>query len=120
SEGQMFVSSRLEGIVYRVTPFKEAQPFARNLGVATGIAFDKQGQMYVGDRTGNIFQVNGIGEEKIWAELEPSVAAYHLAWGPDDALYVTSPTVTSFDSISRIDKDGNVSVFYKGLGRPQG
>jgi sugar lactone lactonase YvrE len=120
SEGQMFVSSRLDGTVYRVTPFKEAQPFARNLGVATGIAFDKQGQMYVGDRTGNIFQVNGIGEEKIWAELEPSMAAYHLAWGPDDALYVTSPTVTSFDSISRIDKDGNVSVFYKGLGRPQG
>src|SRR5688572_10245202 len=38
SSGQMFVSSRMEGTVYRVTPFKEAVPFARNLGVATGIA----------------------------------------------------------------------------------
>ena len=40
SSGQMFVSSRIDGTVYRVTPFKEALPFARNLGIATGIAFD--------------------------------------------------------------------------------
>ena len=119
-EGQMFVTSRLDGNVYRVTPFKEAVPFARNLGVATGIAFDSQGQMFVGDRNGTIFQVDEIGEDQSWATLEPSVSAYHLAFGPDDALYVAAPTVTSFDSITRIDKDGNASVFYRGLGRPQG
>jgi sugar lactone lactonase YvrE len=119
-EGQMFVSSRLEGTVYRVTPFKEAVPFSRNLGVATGIAFDGAGQMYVGDRTGTIYKVNEIGEEKAWARLEPSVSAYHLAFGPDDALYVTGPTVTSFDSVKRVDEEGNVTVFYRGLGRPQG
>jgi sugar lactone lactonase YvrE len=119
-EGQMFVTSRLDGNVYRVTPFKEAVPFARNLGVATGIAFDPQGQMYVGDRTGTIYKVSEIGEEKSWAQLEPSVSAYHLAWGPDDALYVAGPTVTSFDSIARIDRDGNAKQFYRGLGRPQG
>src|SRR6185503_17125891 len=34
SDGQMFVSSRLDGAVYRINPFKEAVPFARNLGVA--------------------------------------------------------------------------------------
>ena len=119
-EGEMFVSSRFDGTVYRVTPFKDAQPFARNLGVATGIAFDPAGTMYVGDRTGTIFTVNEIGEEQSWAELEPSVSAYHLAWGPDAALYVTGPTVTSFDSIYRIDEDGDVAVFFRGLGRPQG
>jgi sugar lactone lactonase YvrE len=120
STGQMFVSSRMDGIVYRITPFKEAVPFARNLGVATGIAFDRADTMYVGDRTGRIYKVNGIGEEKPWAQLEPSVSAYHLAVGPDEALYVTGPTVASFDSIMRVDTDGEVSVFYKGLGRPQG
>jgi sugar lactone lactonase YvrE len=119
-EGQMFVTSRLDGSVYRVTPFKEAVPFARNLGVATGIAFDSRGQMYVGDRNGTIFKVDEIGEDQSWAQLEPSVSAYHLAFGPDDALYVAAPTVTSFDLITRIDKDGNASVFYRGLGRPQG
>jgi DNA-binding beta-propeller fold protein YncE len=119
-DGQMFVSSRLEGVVYRVTPFKEAAPFARNLGVATGIAFDREGVMYVGDRTGTIFKVNGIGEERAWAQIEPSVSAFHLAFGPDDSLYVAGPSVTSFDAIWRIDPNGEVDVFFRGLGRPQG
>jgi sugar lactone lactonase YvrE len=118
--GQMFVSSRLDGTVYRVTPFKEVLPFVRNLGIATGIAFDKSGTMYVGDRSGTIYRVNGVGEEQAWAQLEPSVSAYHLAFGPDDALYVTGPTITSYDSIYRIDQKRDVGVFYRGLGRPQG
>jgi len=118
--GQMFISSRLDGTVYRITPFKEAVPFVGNLGIATGITFDRSGTMYVGDRTGTIYKVNEIGEEKSWVQLEPSVSAYHLAVGPDDALYVTGPTVTSFDSVWRIDQSGKVSAFYKGLGRPQG
>lgn len=119
-DGEMFVSSRLEGVVYKVNPFKEAMSFARNLGVATGIAFDRNGVMHVGDRTGTIFKVNGIGEERAWTQVEPSVSAFHLAFGPDDSLYVAGPTVTSFDSIWRVNPDGDVDVFFKGLGRPQG
>ncbi|HEY6804303.1 MAG TPA: IPT/TIG domain-containing protein [Pyrinomonadaceae bacterium] len=120
ADGEMFVTSRLDGSVYRVTALKEAGAFARNLGVATGIAFDSNGVMYVGDRSGTIYRVNGIGEEKVWAQLEPSVAAYHLAFGPDDSLYVTGPTVTSFDCVWRVNKDGDADLFFKGLGRPQG
>jgi sugar lactone lactonase YvrE len=119
-DGEMFVTSRLEGVVYKITPFKEAVAFARNLGVATGMAFDRSGLMYVGDRTGTIFKVNGIGEERAWAQVEPSVSAFHMAFGPDDALYIAGPTVTSFDCIWRIDSEGGIDVFYKGLGRPQG
>ncbi len=119
-DGQMFVTSRLEGTVYKITPFKEAVAFARNLGVATGIAFDRSGVMHVGDRTGTIFKVNGIGEERAWAQVEPSVAAFHMAFGPDDALYISGPTVTSFDCVWRLDADGQLDVFFKGLGRPQG
>ena len=119
-DGEMFVTSRLEGVVYRLTPFKEAVVFARNLGVATGIAFNQEGLMHIGDRTGTIFKINGIGEERAWTQLEPSVSAFHLAFGPDDSLYMTGPTVTSFDSIWRINPDGDVDIFFKGLGRPQG
>ena len=118
--GRMFVTSRLDGTVYRVTPLKEVVIFAGELGIATGLAFNRQGEMFVGDRSGKIYRVNEIGAAERWAELEPSVSAYHLACGPDDALYVTGPTVSSFDSITRFDEDGRGTVFYRGLGRPQG
>ena len=118
--GEMFITSRYDGTVYRVTPFKEAEEFAHNLGIATGIAFDPDGRMFVGDRSGTIFLVNEIGEGTPFATLEPSVAAYHLAFGPDGNLYVTGPTLSSFDSIIRISPDGEVTRFFSGMGRPQG
>jgi sugar lactone lactonase YvrE len=118
--GRMFVTSRLDGMVYRVSPLKEVVVFASELGIATGLAFNRAGEMFVGDRSGAIYRVNEIGEAKPWAQLEPSVSAYHLAFGPDDALYVTGPTVSSFDAIMRLDHDGEATVFYRGLGRPQG
>jgi sugar lactone lactonase YvrE len=118
--GRMFVTSRLAGAVYSVTPGKEVVVFAGDLGIATGLAFNREGDMFVGDRSGTIFRINEIGEAKQWAEMEPSVSAYHLAFGPDDALYVTGPTVSSFDAIMRFDKDGHAGEFYRGLGRPQG
>ncbi|HLL15562.1 MAG TPA: hypothetical protein VK388_10890 [Pyrinomonadaceae bacterium] len=118
--GQLFVTSRNDEIVYRLSHFNEAVPFARNLGVATGLAFDRAGRMYVGDRTGTIHRVNSIGEVQPWAQLEPSVAAYHLAFGPDDALYVTGPTVSSYDAVMRVDPNGRAEVFFRGLGRPGG
>jgi len=118
--GRMFVTSRLDGMVYRVTPLKEVVVFASDLGIATGLAFNRDGEMFVGDRSGAIYRVNEIGEARPWAQLEPSVSAYHLAFGSDDALYVTGPTVSSFDAITRLDEGGEATVFYRGLGRPQG
>jgi hypothetical protein len=118
--GRMFVTSRFDGTVYRVSPVREFAVFAGDLGIATGLAFNVAGEMFVGDRSGTIFRINEIGEATPWAEHEPSVSAYHLAFGPDDALYVTGPTVSSFDAIMRFDKTGTSEVFYRGLGRPQG
>jgi len=117
---RMFVTSRFDGTVYRVTAERQFVAFAADLGVATGLAFNRSGEMFVGDRSGTIFRINEIGEAKPWAQHEPSVSAYHLAFGPDGSLYVSGPTVSSFDSIVRFDEDGNASTFYQGLGRPQG
>lgn len=119
-EGQMFVTSRFDGTVYRVSPFKEAEPFARNLGIATGIAFDASGQMFVGDRSGTIYRVSDIGDPHSFAAIEPSMAAYHMAFGPDGALFVTGPTASSFDSVYRVSATGDVTNYFTGLGRPQG
>lgn len=119
-EGQMYVSSRFEGAVYRVAPNGTMSTYAESMGVATGIAFDRQQNLYVGDRSGTIFKIGSDRQIFVFATLEPSVSAYHLAFGPTGDLFVTGPTTSSFDSVYKIDAHGTVSIFYRGLGRPQG
>ena len=118
--GQLYVSSRYEGAVYRVAPNGTMSPYAESMGVATGIAFDRNENLYIGDRSGTIFKVARDRQIFVFATLEPSVSAYHLAVGPHEDLFVTGPTTSSFDSVYKIDPQGKVSTFYRGLGRPQG
>jgi len=118
--GSLYVSSRYDETVYRVAPNGTMTSYAEGMGVATGIAFDGEGNLYVGDRSGTIFKIGRDRQIFVFAMLEPSVAAYHLAFGNNGNLYVTGPTTSSFDVIHQIDPHGEVSVFYRGLGRPQG
>lgn len=119
-QGQLYVSSRYDGTVYRVAPNGTMTTYAEGMGVATGIAFDHDGNLYVGDRSGTIWRIAPDRQMFVFATLEPSVAAYHLAFDPEGTLYVTGPTTSSFDAVYSIDPHGTVSVFYRGLGRPQG
>jgi sugar lactone lactonase YvrE len=84
------------------------------------LAFDQENNLYVGDRSGTIFKIAPNRQIFVFATLEPSIAAYHLAFGPNQYLYVAGPTTSSFDSVFRISHKGEVEVFYRGLGRPQG
>src|SRR5438045_8566794 len=90
------------------------------MGVATGIVFDREDNLFVGDRSGTIFKISRQRQIYVFATLESSIAAYHLAFGPDGYLYVTGPTTSSFDAVHRIDTDGRVEVFYRALGRATG
>ena len=119
-DGQLYVSSRFEGTVYRMADDGSVEVFANDLGVACGLAFATDGTLFVGDRSGTIFRVDRDGKAVTFASLPASVAAFHLAFGPDAALYVTGPTLSSYDSLYRIDTDGNVTTRYAGFGRPQG
>ncbi len=119
-QGRLYVSSRFEGTVYRVKADGNFEVVALDLGVACGLAFDAGGSLYVGDRSGKIFRINVKGETSTFATLPPSVAAFHLAMGPDDGLYVTGPTLASYDSVYRIDQTGKVKVISSNFGRPQG
>jgi sugar lactone lactonase YvrE len=119
-DGQMYASSRFDGTVYRVARNGTMAAYAEGMGVATGIAFDEDQNLYVGDRSGTIFKINRERDIFVFATLEPSVSAYHLAFSPAGDLYVTGPTTSSVDVVHRITPAGDVSVFYKGLGRPQG
>jgi sugar lactone lactonase YvrE len=147
-DGYLYCSSRAEGTIYRISPFNSLHEaivttYAEGLGIATGIAFDPQGNLFVGDRTGTIFKItpphraaqpsgtqfSGIQAEEsspegpaifVHATLEPSMAAYHLAFNSTGTLFVTGPTTSSNQAIHAIDPNGNISTFYQGLGRAQG
>jgi sugar lactone lactonase YvrE len=119
-EGMLYVSSRYDGIVYQVTPSGNMSVYVEGMGVATGLAFDRDENLYVGDRSGTIFKISKARQIYVFATLEPSIAAYHLAFGEDDYLYVTGPTTSSFDSVYRVSRAGEVETFFRGVGRPQG
>jgi sugar lactone lactonase YvrE len=119
-DGDLYVSSRFEGAVYRVNADGAIAPFATDLGVPCGLAFDQEGTLFVGDRTGTIFRVDRTGHATTHASVPSSVAAFHLAFGPDEALYVTAPTLSPYDSVFKIARDGTITTRYTGFGRPQG
>ena len=135
AEGYLYASSRAEGTVYRISPAGAVTTYAEGMGIATGFAFDRDGNLFVGDRSGTIFKVGpqsgktggglagGTLSDRqifVYATLEPSMAAYHLAFNDEGTLFVAVPTTSSNQSIYAIDRDGRTTVFYQGLGRAQG
>ena len=119
-QGDLLISSRNSGTVYMIGPKGQTEVYAEGMGVATGMAFDNEENLYVGDRTGTIFKIGPDRQIFVFATLEPSIAAYHLVWHPSGRLFVTGPTTSSFDCVYSISADGQVETFYRGLGRPQG
>jgi sugar lactone lactonase YvrE len=118
--GNLFISSRQDGNVYRLSTSGALSTYAEGMGVATGLAFDATGNLYVGDRSGTIFKIAPDRQIFVFATLEPSVAAYHMAFSPSGNLYVTGPTTSSNDCVYEIDQNGVVTRFFTHLGRPQG
>ncbi len=120
ADGSLYVSSRYEGTIYQASGSGDLSIYCEGMGTATGLAFDRRGNLFVGDRSGTIFKISPDRQIYVFATLEPSVAAYHLAFDEAGNLYVSGPTTSSFDTVQRISPEGIVSVFYRGLGRPQG
>jgi sugar lactone lactonase YvrE len=118
--GYLYVSCRNDGTVHRISSDGRAMQWVEGMGIATGLAFDKAGCLYVGDRSGTIFKINPDREIFVFATLEPSLSAYHMAFAPTGDLYVSGPTTSSFDRVYKVSPAGEVTVFYRGLGRPQG
>ncbi|MGA3045648.1 MAG: gluconolaconase [Terracidiphilus sp.] len=119
-DGDLFVTSRAEGNVYRIDASGESTIYAEGMGVATGCAFDADGNLFVGDRSGTIFKIDPQRRIFVYATLEPSPAAYHLAVNAEGVLFVTGPSLTSNDAIWAVDTHGETRAWYRGLGRPQG
>jgi sugar lactone lactonase YvrE len=116
----LYVSSRFDGTVHRLMGDDRAEIFATGLGTAMGLAFDAEGYLFVGDRAGSILRVSPDRDVETYASIPASVAAFHLAMGPDRCLYVAAPTLSTHDAIYRITPDRLVDVVTTGFGRPQG
>jgi sugar lactone lactonase YvrE len=120
ASGHLHLSSRFDGSVYRVFDDGRHEVMASDLGLACGLAFAKDGSLLVGDRSGTIFHIDDSGRARTVATLPESVAAFHLAMGPDESLYVSGPTLASYDRLYRISLDGRVETLDESFGRPQG
>jgi hypothetical protein len=118
-DSRLYVSSRFEGAVYAVNADGTHEQVATDLGVACGLVFDRDGWLFVGDRSGTIFRVRD-GAATPFATLPPSVAAFHLAISPEQELFVSAPTLGSYDHIYRISRTGDVRSVPAPFGRPQG
>ena len=119
-DGVLYVSSRFEGRVYRVFDDGRYEVMASDLGIACGLAFDAGGALFVGDRSGTVFRIDRRGRVETFASLPSSIAAFHLAMSPHGELYVSAPTLASYDSLFRIDPEGRVETLPVPFGRPQG
>jgi len=119
-DGHLYVSSRFEGRVYRIFGDGRYEVVASDLGVACGLAFGADGMLYVGDRAGTVFRIDQRGRTETFAHVPSSIAAFHLAMSPDGVLYVSAPTLASYDSVRSIDANGHVEALNIPFGRPQG
>ena len=119
-DGHLYISSRFDGQVHRLGPDDHAELYATELGVPTGLAFSRDGYLFVGDRSGTILRVSPDRQVEAFATIPASVAAFHLAFGPDDCLYVTAPTLSTHDVIYRITPGRLIDEIRAGFGRPQG
>jgi len=117
---ELFVSNRNDGTVHKVSSLGNQITFASDLGVCTGLAFDREDNLYAGDREGTIYKLDPDGKREVFARLPPSVAAYHMAFGPDGCLYATGPTLAGYDDVYKIHESGELEIFFFELGRPQG
>lgn len=118
--GRLHVSSRYDGIVYRLGDDGTASPVVTDLGVACGLAFAADGTLFVGDRSGTVHRADPDGRVTAFATLPASVAAFHLAATPEGTVYVAAPTLATRDVVYRISPGGEVSVVSHDFGRPQG
>ena len=118
--GRLHVSSRFDGTVFAVDAEGRVEQVATDLGVACGLAFDADGTLFVGDRSGTTFKVTPSGEVSPFATLPASVAAFHLAFAPTGELCVTAPTLSTCDAVYRVDRGGAVTTMTRRFGRPQG
>ncbi len=113
-QGELLICELYRG---RVVAFKGRQMVrvvASDLSWPHGLAFGKQGEIFINENTGNrIDKVTPENPIRRFAEVERPVG---LAFGPSGDLYAAQPQV---GKVSRIKPDGTVMTLLQGLKEPR-
>ena len=119
-DGTLFVSSRFEGHVYRVGPMTAPSSTRPSWACRPGWRWRPTAHCSSAIDPARSCASRPTRKVETFATLPASVAAFHLALGPDGSLYVTAPTLASHDPVYRITPDRLIDVVADGFGRPQG
>jgi sugar lactone lactonase YvrE len=103
--GNLYVSSLLNSIVYKITPADSISPFA-SIPFPTGSTFDASGNLYVVSDGEYIVKVSPTGTVTPFATDNGYIVG--IAMGSDGNLYVGNQNNNSVDMISPL---GAVSVY---------
>ena len=115
--GNLFVSCRHDGTIHRITPDGRCEQWVEGMGVATGIAFDKDENLYVGDRSGTIFKISPSQRNfcvchagAVLRGVSPGVSSQRRSVSlPGRPLRALTAYIVS-------TQGGEVEVFFAGLG----
>lgn len=124
-QGNLYMASGggngVDGVILRIAadalaggPIETGQveTFAQDTDGANGLAFDRDGNLYVsGGATGNIYVISPQGQRTVWASgiaaerPEQPITVNGLAFGRDGRLYIANTSSGEINRV-RIKKDG--------------
>ncbi len=100
----LFVSCRNDGTIHRVSPDGRSMQWIEGMGIATGPGVRQSGATSTWATVAARFSKSAPDREIfVFATLELSMSAYHLAFSPTGELFVSGPTTSSFDRVYRIN-----------------
>ena len=120
-DGYLFVSSRNDGTIHRVSADGRSMQWIEGMGIATGLAFDPAGNLYVGDRSGTIFKIGA--EPRNFRVRDARAFDGRLPSGVQPrrrAVYGRTDHVEFRSRVPHQSRRRSEYVFFAGLGRPQG
>ena len=119
-DGRLYVSSRFEGAVYRVNADGTHERIASDLGVACGLAFDADGDAVRRRSLRDDLPRAATARPSRSRRCRPASPRFISRSVPTGELFVSAPTLASYDHVYRIDRDGGVRSLLTPFGRPQG
>ena len=117
-DGDLFVTSRAEGNVYRVDRGRRVrQSMPRAWAWRRARCSTREGNLFVGDRSGTIFKINPERQDFCARHAGAERGRLSLGGGcAAEPLFVTAPSLGSNDAIWAIEPNGDTRAWFRGLG----